>query len=149
MSELMLSQTAREDAVAIASVRLRRQHAARPKDDPAWEAFEYLIHTKKLDPLLEFYVEAYCYEPKRIFDEQWLTPQEFQENINDIISNRRLPRPIALTAGFFRYWDQLQEPLAHETAQVILELIRPQKRMTDWDADRARRGLDADGAVWA
>lgn len=141
-------EATRQDAVALASIRLRRKHAQRAKDDLTWEAFEFLIYTKKLDQLLESYVQMYCSGPRDDLDGDLMDGDAFAEKVTSIIGRRSGDRPAGMTPAYFRFVDQLNGDLASESARAVRELLRPQHRMSSWDSDRASRAVtDATGSA--
>lgn len=135
-----LEESTRQDIVALASLRIRRDHRqAEDRHTPEWEAVEYLIRQEKLDQLLEFYLDLYECEPTDIWGERLTTPDEFRKEASGRMKKERIARPSAVTAAYFLFEKEINSVVAWAVATAVHDLIRYNRKAHEWDDDRASR----------
>lgn len=134
-----LEESTRQDIVALASLRIRRDHRQAPEQStPGWEAVEYLIRQEKLDDLLAFYLALYEIDPTYPWGTEPMTAERFTEEAPSRIREAPFSRPGAITSAFFLFQKEINAAVAPEIAGAVGELYRHNEAAHKWDSRQAQ-----------
>lgn len=143
--DFSLEESTRRDIVALASLRIRRDHReAESQHTSEWEAVEYFIRQEKLDQLLEFYLDLYECDPvtDRAGGNELTSTEEFMSQAPVMISEARVRRPEVASALFFHFQKAINEVAAPAIATAVHELHAYDHRAGEWERQQPKTKLE-------